>query len=216
MHLQVRLPEKILVKFTGPNPCYGVAQIICQWLQVQGLRGGERVVGEREVHPGVRLAGAVRDDALPGRTSCVQGARRRQSLLAPINREHMCKSINFAVGWGNEHPVQAQLIGEQGSRFVREELSMDYVYDYMMHLLTEYAGLLRYKPAVPEKAVEICTESVACPAQSLHRDCMMDSMESHVAGFDLCTLPPPFTDEEAKAIADREAEVLRKVEKMED
>uniref|UniRef100_A0A0A9CA04 Uncharacterized protein n=1 Tax=Arundo donax TaxID=35708 RepID=A0A0A9CA04_ARUDO len=37
---------------------------------------------------------------------------------------------------------------------------------------------------------------------------MMESMERHVAGFDPCTLPPPFTTEEAKEIADREAEVL--------
>ncbi|EER87863.2 protein O-glucosyltransferase 1 [Sorghum bicolor] len=133
----------------------------------------------------------------------------------PINREHICKSIKFAVDWGNEHPAQAQLIGEQGSQFVREEMSMDYIYDYMLHLLTEYAKLLRYKPTVPEKAVEICTESMACPAQGMHRDCMMDSMERQVASFNPCTLPPPFTPEEAKEIADREAEVLRKVEKME-
>jgi len=108
-----------------------------------------------------------------------------------------------------------RLIGQQGSRFVREEMSMDYIYDYMLHLLTEYAKLLRYKPTVPEKAVEICTESIACPAQGLHRDCMMDSMERHVASFEPCTLPPQFTPEEAKGIADREADVLRKVENME-
>ncbi|CAN6191037.1 unnamed protein product [Urochloa humidicola] len=133
----------------------------------------------------------------------------------PINREHVCKSIKFAVDWGNKHPAQVQLIGEQGSRFVREEMSMDYIYDYMLHLLTEYAKLLRYKPTVPEKAIEICTESIACPAQGLHRECLMDSMERHVAGFNPCTLPPPFTKEEAKEIADREAEVLRNIEKME-
>nr|CAB3469534.1 unnamed protein product [Digitaria exilis] len=133
----------------------------------------------------------------------------------PIRRDHMCKSIKFAVDWGNKHPAQARLIGEQGSRFVREEMSMDYVYDYMLHLLTEYAKLLRYKPTVPENAVEVCTESMACTARGLHRDCMMDSMERHVAGFEPCTLPPPFTEEEAKKIADREADVLRKVEKME-
>ncbi|CAL5044525.1 unnamed protein product [Urochloa decumbens] len=133
----------------------------------------------------------------------------------PINRKHVCKSIKFAVDWGNKHPEQAQLIGEQGSRFVREEMSMDYIYDYMLHLLTEYAKLLRYKPTVPEKAVEICTESIACPAQGLHRECMMDSMERHVVGFNPCTLPPPFTKEAAKQIADREAEVLRNIEKME-
>ncbi|CAN6172566.1 unnamed protein product [Urochloa humidicola] len=133
----------------------------------------------------------------------------------PINRDHVCKLIKFAVDWGNEHPAEAQRIGEEGSRFMREEMSMDYVYDYMLHLLTEYAKLLRYKPTVPEKAVEICTESIACPARGLHRECMMDSMERHVAGFDPCTMPPPFTEEEVKEIADREPEVLRNVEKME-
>ncbi|KAL6839587.1 hypothetical protein ACP4OV_030526 [Aristida adscensionis] len=133
----------------------------------------------------------------------------------PINRDHICKSIKVAVDWGNEHPAQMQLIGEEGSRFMREEMSMDYIYDYMLHLLTEYAKLLRYKPTVPENAVEICAESMACDAQGLHRECMMDSMERHVTGFNPCTLPPPFTAEEAKEIADREAEVLRKVEKVE-
>jgi hypothetical protein len=49
---------------------------------------------------------------------------------------------------------------------VREEMSMDHVYDYMLHLLTEYAKLLRYKLTVPEKAVEICAESIACPARA--------------------------------------------------
>ncbi|KAL6606183.1 hypothetical protein ACP70R_041836 [Stipagrostis hirtigluma subsp. patula] len=133
----------------------------------------------------------------------------------PISRDHICKSIKVAVDWGNKNPAQAQLIGEQGSRFMREEMSMDYVYDYMLHLLTEYAKLLRYKPTVPENAVEICAESMACPAQGLHRECMMDSMEKHVASFEPCTLPPPFTAGEAKEIADREAEVLRNVEKIE-
>jgi hypothetical protein len=132
----------------------------------------------------------------------------------PINRDHICKSIKAAVDWGNKHPEQAQLIGEQGSQFVREEMSMDYVYDYMLHLLTEYAKLLRYKPTVPEKAVEICTESIACPARGLHRDCMMESMEKHVAGFQPCMLPPPFTTEEAKEIVQREAEVLSNMEKI--
>ncbi|TVU12562.1 hypothetical protein EJB05_46213, partial [Eragrostis curvula] len=96
----------------------------------------------------------------------------------------------------------------------REEMSMDYVYDYMLHLLTEYAKLLRYKPTVPENAVEICTESIACRARGLHRDCMTETMETHVAGYQPCTLPPPFTAEEAKEITEREAEVLRNMEKM--
>ncbi|KAL6839588.1 hypothetical protein ACP4OV_030527 [Aristida adscensionis] len=133
----------------------------------------------------------------------------------PINRDHICKSIKVAVDWGNEHPEHMQLIGEQGSRFMREEMSLDYIYDYMLHLLTEYAKLLRYKPTIPENAVEICTESLACPATGLHRECMTDTMERHVAGFEPCTLPPPFTAKEVKEIADREAEALKKVEEIE-
>ncbi|KAG8076744.1 hypothetical protein GUJ93_ZPchr0006g45040 [Zizania palustris] len=133
----------------------------------------------------------------------------------PINRTHMCESIKLAVDWGNRHPATAQLIGEQGSRFVREQMSMDYVYDYMLHLLTEYGKLLRYKPTVPEKAVEICTTSMACPAKARHRECMDESVEKFVAGFGPCTLPPPFNAEEAMEIADREEKVLRSVEEME-
>nr|TKW20183.1 LOW QUALITY PROTEIN: hypothetical protein SEVIR_4G069200v2 [Setaria viridis] len=93
-------------------------------------------------------------------------------------------------------------------------INRDHMY-YMLHLLTEYAKLLRYKPTVPKKVVEICSESIVCPTRGLHRECMMDSMESHFTGFSPCTLPPPFTKEEAKEIADREAEVLRNIENIE-
>ncbi|TVU35916.1 hypothetical protein EJB05_17823, partial [Eragrostis curvula] len=107
-----------------------------------------------------------------------------------INRDDMCRSIKTAVDRGNQHPEQAQLIGEQGSKFVREEMSMDHLYDYMLHLLTEYAKLLRYKPTVPNDAVEICSESMACAASGRERDYMIESMERYVTGFDPCTLPP--------------------------
>ncbi|RCV20618.1 LOW QUALITY PROTEIN: hypothetical protein SETIT_4G071100v2 [Setaria italica] len=93
-------------------------------------------------------------------------------------------------------------------------INRDHMY-YMLHLLTEYAKLLRYKPTVPKKVVEICSESIVCPTRGLHRECMMDSMESHFTGFSPRTLPPPFTKEEPKEIADREAEVLRNIENIE-
>ena len=32
---------------------------------------------------------------------------------------------------------------------------MDNVYDYMFHLLNEYSKLLKFKPTMPEKAVEL-------------------------------------------------------------
>ncbi|TVU35884.1 hypothetical protein EJB05_17791, partial [Eragrostis curvula] len=114
-----------------------------------------------------------------------------------INRDDMCRSIKAVVDWGNQHPEQAQLIGEQGSRFVKEEMSMDHLYDYMLHLLTEYAKLLRYKPTIPKDAVEICSESMACAANGREQDFMIESMERYVSGFDPCKLPPRHPEKES-------------------
>ncbi|CAL4892869.1 unnamed protein product [Urochloa decumbens] len=111
----------------------------------------------------------------------------------PIDAARMCPSIKFAVDWGNAHPVQAQRMGEEGSSFSRDELSMDNVYDYMLHLLTHYARLLRYRPTVPEKATEYCLESMACPEDGRAGEFMMECMEKYVADFDPCTMPPSFT-----------------------
>ncbi|KAL8106791.1 hypothetical protein AgCh_023529, partial [Apium graveolens] len=46
---------------------------------------------------------------------------------------------------------------------------MDYVYDYMFHLLNEYAKLLRFEPKIPEKAVEFCSETTACKAEGTEK-----------------------------------------------
>ncbi|CAN6333499.1 unnamed protein product [Urochloa humidicola] len=111
----------------------------------------------------------------------------------PIDAARMCPSIKIAVDWGNAHPVQAQRMGEDGSSFARDELSMDNVYDYMLHLLAHYARLLRYRPTVPKNATELCIESMACPADGRAGEFMMESMEKYVADFEPCTLPQPFT-----------------------
>nr|CAB3465612.1 unnamed protein product [Digitaria exilis] len=110
----------------------------------------------------------------------------------PIDDDRICPSIKFAVDWGNAHPVQAQRMGEVGSSFARDELSMDYVYDYMLHQLIHYARLLRYRPTVPKNASELCLESMACAADGRARDFMMESVEKYAADFEPCTLPPPF------------------------
>ncbi|KAL6659252.1 hypothetical protein ACP70R_003292 [Stipagrostis hirtigluma subsp. patula] len=132
----------------------------------------------------------------------------------PLDRAGDCAAIKFAVDWGNAHPARARRMAGEGSGFAREEMSMDYVYDYMLHLLTEYAKLLRYKPTVPENAVELCPESVACPAQGRERQFMMESRERYVADYEPCTLPPPFTADELRDMARREEEVRRKVHKL--
>ncbi|KAL6901001.1 hypothetical protein ACP4OV_005677 [Aristida adscensionis] len=126
----------------------------------------------------------------------------------------MCAAVKFAVDWGNAHPAQARRMASEGSGFAREEVSMDYVYDYMLHLLTEYAKLLRYKPTVPENAVELCPEAVACPARGRERQFMMESRERFVADYEPCALPPPFTAGELREMARREEEVRRRVHRM--
>ncbi|TVU18820.1 hypothetical protein EJB05_34935, partial [Eragrostis curvula] len=133
----------------------------------------------------------------------------------PVDAARKCPSIKFAVDWGNAHPAEAQRMGEEGSAFTQEDLGMDYVYDYMLHLLTNYAGLLRYKPTVPENAVELCIESMACTARGLVRDFMIQSMERYVADYEPCTLPPPFTADELTEMARTEEEARNKVKTME-
>ncbi|KQK03373.2 O-glucosyltransferase rumi [Brachypodium distachyon] len=134
----------------------------------------------------------------------------------PIDPARKCRAVKFAVGWGNEHAGQAMRMGQEGSRFAREEMSMDYVYEYMFHVITEYAALLRYRPTVPEKAVEVCVESLACGRRGREKEFLMESREEYEARYEPCTLPPPFTDEEAREMAAWDREVRSKLVKMEE
>lgn len=68
---------------------------------------------------------------------------------------------------------------------------MDNVYDYMFHLLNEYAKLLKFKPTVPEKAVELCSERMGCGAEGLKKKFMMESMVKYPMDASPCTMPPP-------------------------
>ncbi|RLM65881.1 hypothetical protein C2845_PM16G14970 [Panicum miliaceum] len=102
----------------------------------------------------------------------------------PVRDDNKCASIKYAVDWGNSHKQLAQRIGKQASNFIQEELSMDQVYDYMLHLLTEYAKLLRFKPTKPPEAVEVCSESLACQAEGLEKKFLADSMVKSAHGAD--------------------------------
>ena len=132
----------------------------------------------------------------------------------PIDSDCMCPSIKSAVDWGNAQPVQAQRMGEEGSSFARDELSMDYVYDYMLHQLAQYARLLRYRVTVPKNATELCLESMACPAYGRAGEFMMESREKYVADYEPCSLPPPFTL--YYKVGKRVGEVGSKVKRMEE
>lgn len=131
-----------------------------------------------------------------------------------LDREK-CRSIKFAVDWGNTHKQKAQAIGKEGSRFIQEKINMDFVYDYMLHLITEYAKLLNYKPYIPEKAVEMCLQSLACPSEGRQRMFMVDSMVKSPHNASPCTMPPPFNSTEMKELIARKAESINQVEKWE-
>lgn len=86
-------------------------------------------------------------------------------LVDPLN---LCPSIKYAVDWGNEHPNEAEAIGKRGQDFM-ESLSMDRIYEYMFHLISEYSKLQDFKPSPPSTALEVCVDSVLCYADEKQR-----------------------------------------------
>ncbi|XP_027348989.1 O-glucosyltransferase rumi-like [Abrus precatorius] len=106
----------------------------------------------------------------------------------PISNQSICEDVKYAVDWGNANPEKAEEIGKAGTRFIEENLKMKFVYDYMFHLLTEYARLLKFKPTIPEGAVEICSEILACPLDGLWRQYLVESMVNSPSDTPACTL----------------------------
>ncbi|KAG5558573.1 hypothetical protein RHGRI_008499 [Rhododendron griersonianum] len=131
----------------------------------------------------------------------------------PINDQgDKCRSIKFAVEWGNSHEQEAQDIGKAGSNFIREDLKMDHVYDYMFHVLSEYAKLLRYKPTIPERALEICSETLSCSKVGVHKMFMMESMVKGPTDVSPCNMPPPYDALAFQALLERKANAISQVE----
>ncbi|KAG2567671.1 O-glucosyltransferase rumi homolog isoform X1 [Panicum virgatum] len=133
----------------------------------------------------------------------------------PVRDDNKCASIKYAVDWGNSHKQLAQRIGKQASNFIQEELSMDQVYDYMLHLLTEYAKLLKFKPTKPPEAVEVCSESLACQAEGLEKKFLVDSMVKSAHDAGPCDLPPPFSSRELKMLKQRRENSVKQIEMWE-
>ncbi|KZV21815.1 O-glucosyltransferase rumi-like [Dorcoceras hygrometricum] len=105
----------------------------------------------------------------------------------------------------------AQEIGKMGSDYVQENLRMKYVYAYIFHLLNEYSKLMRYKPSVPEGAVEVCSETLFCSVRGLKRRFRKESMVTSSADSLPCTLPPSFDPAELRAIRDRKEKLKKQV-----
>ncbi|KAJ4955036.1 hypothetical protein NE237_011819 [Protea cynaroides] len=133
----------------------------------------------------------------------------------PIKEQDMCRSIKFAVDFGNSHQPMAQEIGNMGSKFVQEELKMEYVYDYMFHLLNEYSKLLLYKPTVPEKAVEYCSEVMGCSASGFVKQSMKESVVMGPSNTEPCTMPPPFDATTLRHFLDEKENQTKEVETWE-
>ncbi|CAO2835098.1 unnamed protein product [Amaranthus hypochondriacus] len=132
----------------------------------------------------------------------------------PINPDpdKLCKSIKFAVSWGNNHKQKAQKIAKAGSKFIQEQLMMDNVYDYMFHLLNEYSKLLKYKPSIDLGANEACSEKMACFEEALQKQFRLESMVKDPSEKDPCILQPPQEPQVIKAFLDKQDDVRRRVD----
>ncbi|KAI4351743.1 hypothetical protein L6164_006067 [Bauhinia variegata] len=130
----------------------------------------------------------------------------------PIKEYDKCRSIKYAVDWGNSHQQKAQAIGKAASDFIQEELKMDYVYDYMFHLLNSYAKLFRYKPTKSEAAKELCVEAMVCKAEGNEQKFMMESMVDSPANTNPCTMPPPYDPPSLHANLRRKETTIQQVD----
>lgn len=133
----------------------------------------------------------------------------------PIDPHKPCKSIKFAVDWGNNHPAKAQEIGKAGSDYIFNQVKIEYVYDYMFHVLYEYAKLLRYRPTIPEGATELCSEKFACSPMGLETTYKVQTMVNGHTDRGPCNLPPPFKPKELQALRARNDKIKKQVKKLE-
>ncbi|KAL6584600.1 hypothetical protein OROMI_003889 [Orobanche minor] len=114
----------------------------------------------------------------------------------PISPQNICPSIKTAVDWGNEHPVEvnfgfweAEEIGKSVQDFM-ENLDIDRIYDYMYHLIVEYAKLLDFKPIRPSSSHEESVDSLYCFADQNQTSFLARSATTP-SEAPPCTLPQP-------------------------
>lgn len=130
----------------------------------------------------------------------------------PVKEDDKCRSIKHAVEWGNTHMEEAQAIGRAASSFIQDDLAVNYVYDYMFHLLSQYSKLLEYKPTIPPKAVELCSELMACPAKGLEKKFMTDSIARGPSIKTPCTMPSPYDPATLHSILEKKENSIKQVE----
>ncbi|GLU00645.1 hypothetical protein SLE2022_179950 [Rubroshorea leprosula] len=134
----------------------------------------------------------------------------------PIRDNSKCTSLKFAVEWGNIHLEKAEAIGKAGANFIHEDMKMDYIYDYMFHLLNEYAKLLRFKPKVPRGATMLCAEIImACHESGNWKKFKEESLVTSPRDTVPCAMPPPYNATELREFLDTKANSVRQVETWE-
>ncbi|KAH9732713.1 CAP10 domain-containing protein [Citrus sinensis] len=133
----------------------------------------------------------------------------------PVRTARKCRDIKFAVEWGNTHTRQARAIGRAGSRYMQEKLKMKYVYDYMFHLLIEYAKLLKFEPRIPNEGKKVCAQKLASSQNGLGKRFMVESMVNSSSETLPCTMPPPFEPLSLKAFFENNEMIKRQVEMRE-
>ncbi|KAJ8639533.1 hypothetical protein MRB53_016227 [Persea americana] len=106
-------------------------------------------------------------------------------------------------------------MGNAASSFKREEMKMDYVYDYMFHLLNEYSKLLTYKLMKSEKATEFCLESMGCSAKGLVKEFMVESMVKAPVESSPYTLPPALDQTSLEGLLRKKENFTKQVEILE-
>lgn len=107
--------------------------------------------------------------------------------------------------------LQAEAIGKGGTDYIIENLKMKFVYDYMFHLLNNYAKLLKFKPTIPAEAVEVCSESMACSLRGARKHFMVESMVNSPSDTPPCTVPPPYTAEKLHEVLQEKENRIQQV-----
>ncbi|KAL9435086.1 hypothetical protein AB3S75_021364 [Citrus x aurantiifolia] len=133
----------------------------------------------------------------------------------PVRTARKCRDIKFAVEWGNTHTRQARAIGRAGSRYMQEKLKMKYVYDYMFHLLIEYAKLLKFEPRIPNEGKKVCAQKLASSQNGLGKRFMVESMVNSSSEALPCTMPSPFEPLSLEAFFENNEMIKRQVEMWE-
>eukprot|EP00850_Spirogloea_muscicola_P007457 SM000037S13592 [mRNA] locus=s37:709610:713144:- [translate_table: standard] len=106
----------------------------------------------------------------------------------PRKPRELCQAIKAHVDWGNRHRKEAELIGNMSRGFI-EDLSMNLVYDYMLHLLKAYAALQTVRPKIPKGGARLCPDAILCYATKEQKKFLLATYQQRLPARKPCSLP---------------------------